>query len=170
MKLTITTLTPVLAVLSFASSALGAYKFDIGEVDRQIRNKLSLIALAADTRNYGRFDEVFTKKALFRIVNPPSTFIGPEEIAKGTEEIGGNALTLTTVDTVTIDFFDKKHPNSTAYFIANFFGKSRERNDSLAIFGKYDDKWTFEKDSWKIKERIITIYVSRMLACRGMCL
>lgn len=163
MKLTITTLAPVLAVLSFAGSALGSYKSDLNEVDRQIRNTVSLFSVAADTNNFGRLADFFTKEAVFTLVDPPATIVGAEKIAEAVRENTVDILRLSNVDTVAIDFFDKKHPNSTAYFAASFFGKSKEPNNTFAVVGKYEDKWAFEKDAWKIKERVAIFYVSRTL-------
>ena len=132
-------------------------------VDSQIRNTLSLYAIAVDTRDFGLLAEVFTKDAIADYSAPP-----PNNIYRGLPAIQEflkaslhNAVSQHTISTTVIDFSDRFSPNSTAYVVANFLGQGNLTGQILSIYGKYIDQWAYESGSWKTKNRLFTLFVCR---------
>lgn len=128
----------------------------------QIRNKISLYALALDAKDYGLVGDIFTADA---VVNYPG--IGPLSGVPAVQAYVKTQLeglvTQHTMSTIMVDFGPpglQTIPRSTAYLIANFLGQGDLAGQVVVFYGKYTDLWAFEAGSWKCKNRTLTFLVS----------
>ena len=147
-------------VLTYPTTQLQAF------TDVQIRDKLSLYSIALDTKNFALLSEVLTVDVVANYgLPPPNTVVhGLAENQKVLKAAIDGFITQETISTTDVDFSHENSPNSTAYLVANYFGKGNLTGQLLSVYGKYEDSWSFEGGSWKIKNRVLSLFVSR----RGM--
>lgn len=128
----------------------------------EIREKLSLYALAIDQKDFCLLSNVFTTNAVANYGLPP-----PNDIIQGLPAIQallktqlGKIVTQHTISTTVVDFVNHRSPNSTAYLVANYFGQGKLTGQILSFYGKYLDQWENMEGGWKIKERQLVLFVS----------
>lgn len=138
-----------------------------GFTDVQIRDKISLYSIALDTKNFALLSEILTVDVVGNYgLPPPNTLIhGLPENQKVLKAAIDGFVTQETISTTVVDFIDESSPNSTAYLVANYFGKGNLTGQLLSVYGKYEDNWAFEDGSWKIKNRTLSFFVSVMTFC-----
>lgn len=143
-------------VLTYPATQLQAF------TDVQIRDKISLYSIALDTKNFALLSEVLTVDVVADYGLPPPNALvhGLAENQKVLKAAIDHYTTQETISTTVVDFIDENSPNSTAYLVANYFGKGNLTGQLLSVYGKYEDKWAFEGGSWKIKNRILSFFVS----------
>lgn len=164
MKPTMRTWWALLAILAIASTTFANYHTphsDTTAAELQIRNKLSLYALALDAKEYGLLEEVFTTDT---VIDYP----GAGRLLRGVPALQAymmgqlqSRVTQHTISTTVVDFGPpgQQHtPNSTAYLVANFLGQGNLTGQVLMYRGKYTDIWAFEAGSWKSKNRTLTTF------------
>ena len=80
--------------------------------DLQIRNKLSLYALALDTKNFGLLAEVFSANVTAYVPLPPPNDVlhGLPSLQKSFQSALGNIITQHTLSTTVIDFSSLSQP------------------------------------------------------------
>ena len=135
-----------------------------GFIDIQIHDKISLYSIALDTKNFALLSEVLAIDIVGNYgLPPPNTVVhGLAENQKVLKAAIDGMVTQETISTIAVDFIDESSPNSTAYLVANYFGKGNLTGQLLSVYGKYEDSWAFEDGSWKIKNRILSLFVSVM--------
>ena len=134
---------------------------DIGS-ELQIRNRLSLYAIAVDTKNFGLLTEVFTQNAIADYSAPPpnNIYYGLPAIQEFLKlSLNSSAVSQHAISTTVADFTDSFSPNSTAYVVASFLGQGNRTGQALYIYGKYMDRWTYKLGSWKITNRLFSLIV-----------
>ncbi len=143
-------------VLTYPATQLQAF------TDVQIRDKISLYSIALDTKNFALLSEVLTVDVVADYGLPPPNALvhGLAENQKVLKAAIDHYTTQETISTTVVDFIDENSPNSTAYLVANYFGKGNLTGQLLSVYGKYEDRWAFEGGSWKIKNRILSFFVS----------
>ena len=143
-------------VLTYPATHLQAF------TDVQIHDKISLYSIALDTKNFALLSEVLTVDTVANYGLPPPNALvhGLAENQKVLKASIDGYVTQETISTTVVDFIDKDSPNSTAYLVANYFGKGNLTGQLLSVYGKYEDQWAFEGGSWKIKNRTLSFFVS----------
>ena len=133
-----------------------------GFTDVQIRDKISLYSIALDTKNFALLSEVLTVDTVGNYGLPPPNALvhGLADNQKVLKAAIDGYVTQETISTTVVDFIDESSPNSTAYLVANYFGKGNLTGQLLSVYGKYEDSWAFEAGSWKIKSRTLSFFVS----------
>lgn len=128
--------------------------------DVQIREKISIYSLAIDTKNFALLSEVFAENITANFSLPP-----PNELIHGLAECQQvlkaslkDYVTQHTISTTVVDFTDETSPNSTAYLVANYFGKGNLTGQILGYYGTYEDTWAFESGSWKSSSRTLSLF------------
>ncbi len=149
-------------LLSLAGTAHSYSSCSDTAAELQIRSKLSLYAIAVDTKDFGLLAEVFTQNAIADYSAPP-----PNNIYRGLPAIQeflkfsvNTSVTQHTISSTVVDFTNIFSPNSTAYVVANCLGQGNLTGQTLFIYGKYMDQWAYESGSWKTKNRHFTLFVS----------
>ena len=152
----------LLGLFLFARSTLSHGSCSATAAELQIRNKLSLYAIAVDTKDFGLLADVFTKSAVANYSAPP-----PNDIFRGLPAIQEflkvsvrDFVSQHAISSTLIDMKNRLSPNSTAYVVASFLGQGNLTGQSLAIYGKYMDQWVHELGSWKTNNRKFTLFVS----------
>ena len=152
----------LIGLLSFAKMSF-CYEYCLDTaVELQIRNKLSLYAIAVDTKDFSLLSEVFTQIAIADYSAPPPNNIyhGLPAIQEFLKESVNTAVTQHTISSTVVDSINGFSPNSTAYVVANCLGHGDLIGQTLFIYGKYMDQWVSESGRWKIKNRHFTLFVS----------
>lgn len=146
----------VTAVLTYPTTHLQGF------IDVQIRDKLALYSIALDTKNFALLSEVLTAdvEASYGLSPPNALVHGLAENQKVLKAAIDGYVTQETISSTVVDFIDENSPNSTAYLVANYFGKGNLTGQLLSVYGKYEDSWAFEEGSWKIKTRVLSFFVS----------
>lgn len=175
MKLTVRTWSTLLVTLAIASTTFGLGHYhpphpDTSAAELQIRNKISLYALAIDAKDYSLLEEVFTTDA---VVNFNGTVLDnmPALQAFLTAQLQG-LVTEHTISTTVVNFgppVQQYTPNSTAYLVAHYLGQGNLTGQVLTFYGKYTDLWAFEDGSWKSWNRNLTFFVSFENPFEGLC-
>ena len=156
-----------LAVLAIAGTACAQYHPphpDTAAAELQIRNKISLYALAIDAKNFGLLDQIFTPDAVVDYNYTGQGVLNGVAAVKAyvAEQLQG-LVTQHTISTTVVDFGPpgQQHtPNSTAYLVANYLGQRSLAGQTLFFYGIYTDQWVFEAGSWKSKNRLLNFLVS----------
>ena len=143
----------------FASMASSYTQVSNPSDELDIRNKLSLYAFAVDNKDFSNFDQLFTKDVSVDYVGQTytdlaafTTFLDTSVAGKVTQ----HAISSTVVDTSS----GATTPNSTSYVVATFLGQGNQTGTSLALYGKYLDSWVKDEGAWRIKRRVLTLFVS----------
>ena len=129
----------------------------------QIRNKLSLYAIAVDTKDFGLLTNFFTEKAVANYSAPPpnDVYHGLPAIQEFLRVSVKDFVSQHAISSTVIDMTNEATPNSTTYVVASFLGQGNLTGQSLAIYGKYTDQWVYDSGSWKTKNRNFTLFVRR---------
>lgn len=123
----------------------------------QIRNKISLYAIALDTLNLTLLDEVFTSDVMINYQLPGGgVFYGLPAVKTFLVQSLTGFVTQHTLSTTLVEQTDQKGGvKSVAYLVANYIGQGNLTGSAAYIYGKYVDTWTKENDEWKIKARTL---------------
>ena len=130
----------------------------------EIRNKLSLYALAVDNKQFGLLDNIFTQDIFADYVG--QTYSGLPAFKAFLNISTANKTTQHAISSTILDdgaiagLGNSQSPNSTAYVVATFLGQGNLTGTSLALYGKYLDSWVRDQGAWKIKRRVFTLFVS----------
>lgn len=132
--------------------------------DLQIRNKLSLYALAVDGKQFDLLNQIFTPDVSTDYVGVISigllafsSFLANSVVNKTTQHAISSTVVEPTRGNGTKSF------NSTAYVVATFLGRANLTGQSLALYGKYLDEWVEEQGEWKSRRRVLDFFVSGLL-------
>ena len=146
----------------FARSTLCDGSCSASAAELQIRNKLSLYAIAVDTKDFGLLTDFFTETAIANYSAPP-----PNDIYRGLPAIQEflkvsvkDFVSQHAISSTLVDMTNEASPNSTAYVVASFLGQGNLTGQSLAFYGKYIDQWIYDSGSWKTRNRNFTLFVS----------
>ena len=137
--------------------------FDDVEGELNIRNKLSLYAIAIDKDDFNTLDQVFTQDVLIDYKYPGGPTLNGLPAAK---EYFTKALTgfntQHTVSTITVE----KGPEgdaeaiSTAYIVGWYLGQESLTGQAATIHGYYEDEWVKKGKDYLSRKRTLTIFVS----------
>lgn len=132
----------------------------------QIRNNLSLYALALDTKNYGLLAKVFADNmtAYYPFLPPNNIVRGLGTFQKLLQAAIGDIVTQHTLSTTVIDFSSPSLANSTVYLVSNYIGVGNNTGTTLQFYGKYMDHWRSDIDTWKSFNRTLVFLVCVMRA------
>ena len=127
--------------------------------DLEIRNKLSLYALAVDNKQYDLFDQIFTQDVFVDYVG--QTYSGLPAFKEFLIVYAANKTTQHAISSTVLDDNDgdSQSLKSTAYLVATFLGQGNLTGTSLALYGKYLDSWGREQGTWRIKQRVLALFV-----------
>lgn len=164
MKLLVCTSSKILALLCVATTAVAHYKSepDTTAAELQIRNKISLYAVSLDLKNYEALTRVFTKDTVadYRVPESPGPLHGVSAVQDYVRTALTGQTTQHTISTTLVEFTNPQAPNSTAYLVANYLGQGNLTGQAAYVYGKYEDQWTLDAGSWKIKNRVFVLIVS----------
>ena len=126
----------------------------------QIRNKLSLYALAVDNKDFNLFDQIFSQDVFADYVG--QTYSDLPSLTAFLSNSVANKVTQHAISSTVVDDLggNGTKPNSTAYLVATFLGQGNLTGTSLALYGKYLDSWVQENGVWKINRRVLELLVS----------
>lgn len=154
-----------LMLLIAALSTTRAFRPDpVAEL--QIRNNLSLYALAIDTKNFGLLADAFTQDVTAYLPLPPPNDVlhGLDSFQQALQNALGTIITQHTLSTTVVDFTSSNNANSTIYLVANYLGVGNNTGTTLQFYGKYLDQWRPANDTWKSFNRTLVF-----LVCSSSC-
>ena len=127
----------------------------------QIRNKLSLYAVAIDTKNFALLDQVFTPDVVvdYRVPNTSILYGLPAVKAYVVKALAGFVTQHTLSTTIVYQTDQKGIVNSTTYLVANYLGQGNLTGQAAYVYGSYSDAWTEQKGHWRSKARTLDLYV-----------
>ena len=148
----------LLYILSIVSASLAYTKPPKPLDELEIRTKFSLYATATDTKQFNQYDDIFTQDVFAdyggQTYNGLSAFKAFETAAIG------NNVTQHAVTNTVVDFVDSKAPNSTAYVVMTYLGQGDLSGQVCQFYGKYEDQWVQVRGAWRIKRRVLSLFVS----------
>ena len=138
---------------------VAASRYSSGLAELEIRQKISLYALAIDQKNFGLLSDVFTPNAVANY--PPNNIItGLPAIQAFLKSQLADIVTQHTISSTVVDFVDKRFPNSTSYLVAYYFGQGNLTGQTLSFYGRYLDRWEFKDGGWRSRSRELVFFVS----------
>lgn len=148
--------------LLFFTSFVTAITFGDPRSELQIRNRLSIYALALDSKDFNRLNQVFTNDVVGRFFPPPNDVLnGLETVKKFIADALDDIVTQHTLSTTVVEFSSPTAANSTTYLVANYIGQGNQTRTTLFFYGQYFDKWVLKKEGWRSKDRTLRLFVSR---------
>ncbi|KAF7505689.1 hypothetical protein GJ744_000538 [Endocarpon pusillum] len=125
----------------------------------QIRNKLSLYAIALDTKNLVLLDQVFTPDAVIVYPGPAASILhGLPALKTYLGKALTGFVTQHTLSTTVVEQTDgREGVNSTVYLVANYLGQGNLTGSVAYFHGTYFDVWTKQKGEWKSKARTLEL-------------
>lgn len=151
--LLITALLPITSAFTPLPSAID---------ELEIRNKLSLYAIALDTQNFALLDQVFTPDAVIDYRVPEASILyGLPAVKTYLVKMLTGFVTQHTLSTTVVEQTDRNGGvNSTVYLVANYLGQGNLTGSAAYVYGTYLDAWTKQKGEWRIKARTLDYFVS----------
>lgn len=138
-----------------------ASRYSGGLAELEIRQKISLYALAIDQKNFGILSDVFTPNS---VANYPNGLVqGLPAIQTFLKAQLADIVTQHTISSTVVDFVNKRSPNSTSYLVAYYFGQGNLTGQTLNFYGRYLDQWEYRGGGWKTKSRELIVFVSEAL-------
>lgn len=149
--------------LLFFASFVTAIVFGDPVSELQIRNRLSIYAVALDSKDFNRLNQVFTTDVVGRFGFPPPNDVinGLETVKKFLAGALDDIVTQHTLSTTVVEFSSPTAANTTTYLVANYIGQENQTGMTLVFYGQYFDKWVLKKEGWKSKDRTLKLFVSR---------
>lgn len=130
----------------------------------EIRNKLSLYAIALDTKDFALLNQVFTTDVVIDYQVPDTGFLRGLPAVKAylvkalTGFVTQHAMSSTVVEVVN----KAGDVNSTVYLVATDFGQGNLTGSAAFVYGRYLDSWTKQKGELKSKARTLELFVSAL--------
>ena len=150
----------------FILAPVDASRYSGGLAELEIRQKISLYALAIDQKNFGLLSDVFTPNA---VANYPNSVVrGLPAIQTFLKAQLADIVTQHTISSTVVDFVNKRSPNSTSYLVAYYFGQGNLTGQTLSFYGRYLDQWEYRGGGWKTKSRELIFFVSGILISDSM--
>ena len=151
---------------TFILAPVDASRYSGGLAELEIRQKISLYALAIDQKNFGLLSDVFTPNA---VANYPNRVVqGLPAIQTFLKAQLADIVTQHTISSTVVDFVNKRSPNSTSYLVAYSFGQGNLTGQTLNFYGRYLDQWEYRGGGWKTKSRELIFFVNGILISGSM--
>ncbi|KAL8784764.1 MAG: hypothetical protein Q9195_008900 [Heterodermia aff. obscurata] len=142
---------------TFILALADASRYTGGLAELEIRQKISLYALAIDQKNFALLSDVFTPTAVANY--PPNSLVrGLPAIQAFLKTQLGDIVTQHTLSSTVVDFVNPRAPNSTAYLVAYYFGQGNLTGQTLSFYGRYRDQWEYRGGGWKTKARELVFF------------
>ncbi|ERF70884.1 hypothetical protein EPUS_02406 [Endocarpon pusillum Z07020] len=133
--------------------------------ESQIRDKLSLYALALDGKAFDGLDYVFTDDVVIDFSNPVGLVRGLANVKEALEGAldGFRTHTLLGTQVINVDPNNTCTASTLHYFTTTFYGTGDQEGRSAVTTGQYRDRWyQNEAGEWFVVLRLTIFFVSNL--------